>query len=330
MQRYHISLIVAFLLLCPLALRAGDKKAVAVGNRHALVLKTDGSLWSFGLNLYGQVGDGTTSSRHEPVKIMDDVVQISAQENNSMAVKADGSLWAWGENNYGSLGDGTTDEHHSPVKIMDNVSKVCTGSQQSYAICRDGSLWGWGNNSHGQLGDGTNTDRKTPVRIMGNVKDVSGGDGEALVVCNDGTLYLLTPGKPFGPRKIMEGVKKAACWGVNMVLRNDGTLWTWGFNNDGQLGNGSTQSFYSPQQAGMIMSGVSDISSGDRHAMAIKTDGTLWGWGWNQYGQIGNGTTTNSYSPVKVYDNVSSVACGYTISAWITRDGELCLVGRPF
>lgn len=80
----------------------------------------------------------------------------------------------------------------------------------------------------------------------------------------------------------------------------------------------------------MIMSGVSDITSGDRHAMAIKTDGTLWGWGWNQYGQIGNGTTTNSYSPVKVYDNVSSVACGYTISAWITRDGELCLVGRPF
>ena len=329
MKKFLTCLSLSLLLLSPSLLRAGDKKDVAVGDNHALVLKTDGTLWAFGRNSYGQLGDGTENWQKTPVKIMDNVVQISAQDNKSMALKADGTLWTWGENDYGSLGDGTRDEHSTPKKIMDNVMSACVGDQQSFAVDRDGWLWAWGNNSHGQLGDGTTTDHYTPVRIMSGAKDVTGGAGTAFVVCQDGSLYQLSPGLK-SPRKIMEGVVKASCYGPYMALRRDGTLWTWGYNGSGELGDGTTESRYDPSDAYKIMSGVTDFSSGYRHAMAVRKDGTLWAWGWNNYGQLGNGTTTGTLRPIQIDDNVSSVSCGYAISAWITRDGDLRMVGRPF
>lgn len=310
---------------------AGDKKAVVVGNGHALVLKTDGSLWAFGRNTYGQLGNGTTDWQETPVKVMDNVVQASAGGNVSMAVKKDGSLWAWGENEYGNLGVGTKgDSRKSPVKIMDNIRYVQAGRQNSMAIDRSGNLWIWGNNSHGQLGDGTTTDRLAPVKIMSGVSQVSGGENSTLIVFQDGTLWRLGPGVST-PRKVMDGVKKVSVGSTPcMVLRQDGTLWTWGYNNDGQLGNGTTESFFDPAEAQYIMSGVKGISAGNRHAMAIKNDGSLWAWGWNEYGQLGDGTKTTRLSPVRVDDNVLSVACGYMISLWITADGELRMVGEPF
>ena len=134
-------------LLCPALLRGGDKKAVAAGSFHALVLKQDGSLWSFGRNFSGALGvGGDVDSSPEPIKIMDDVVQISAQNETSMAVRADGSLWAWGQNDEGQLGNGSTcyTGVRQPVKIMDNVRLARAGRYQSFAIDRDGNLWAWG------------------------------------------------------------------------------------------------------------------------------------------------------------------------------------------
>lgn len=325
-------LFILFTLLCPAFLRAGDKKAVAAGSFHALVLKQDGTLWSFGRNFSGALGvGGDVDSSPEPIKIMDDVVQISAQNETSMAVKADGSLWAWGQNDKGQFGNGSTSYTgvRQPVKIMDNVRLARAGRYQSFAIDRDGNLWAWGDNGFGQLGDGTTTQRLSPVKVMSGVKDVSGGQSSALVVAQDGSLYELGPGIK-QPRKIMDGVLKACCPGFYMVLRDDGTVWTWGWNNDdGQLGTGDTEKRRFVEDARQILSDVSDISAAGCSGMAVRNDGTLWAWGQNNWGQLGDGTTTNRLAPVKVDDNVLSVSCGNLISVWITRDGNLRVVGKP-
>lgn len=338
MKKNYLHLLIFLLLvsLAPSLLRAGDKKAVAVGNMHVMVLKQDGSLWTFGRAGDGQLGYRDDTYKHEtPEKIMGDVVQVSAYGNSSMALKQDGSLWAWGDNERGQLGIGSSGyrpDSHVPTKILDNVAYVWCGDSQSWAIDRDGNLWGWGQNGHGQLCDGTKTDRLSPVKRFRNIRHVSVGRDETLVVDNYGDLYQL---KIAGdkPRRVMAGVSKtAAGYSAHMILKEDGTLWMYGSGKDGLFGDGdaSYHTVYSPEDAVKVMSGVRDIAMGNRHAMAIKNDGSLWAWGWNEYGQLGDGTKVSRSTPVKVDDNVQSVACGYGISAWITDDGELRLVGEPF
>jgi hypothetical protein len=144
--------------------------SVSAGYYYTLAIKEDGSLWAWGYNFYGQLGDGKTYNRSlEPVKIMDNVVSISAGHEYSMAIKEDGSLWTWGKNINGQLGDGTTESKSSPVKIMDQVIRISAGEDHSKAIKQDSSLWAWGYNGYGQLGDGTTEDQLLPIKIMDQV-----------------------------------------------------------------------------------------------------------------------------------------------------------------
>src|SRR3989338_4891709 len=230
--------------------------------------EVSGTVWTWGSNVYGQLGDGTTTDRYSPVQIGTGTnwSSVSAGYYHTIAIKTDGTLWAWGDNSFGQLGDGTTIDKSSPTQIGTgtNWASVSAGYLHTIATKTDGTLWAWGYNYYGQLGDGTTIDKYSPTQIgtENNWSSVS--------------AYFHTVG-----------------------IKTDGTLWAWGWNGGGQLGDGTTIDKSSPIQIGTGTNWAS-VSAGDLHTIAIKTDGTLWAWGWNGYGQLGDGTTTDRYTPVQI------------------------------
>ena len=245
-------------------------KAIAAGFSHLSVVKTDGTVWGWGNNTYGNLGDGTTSYSSTPVQAqgLSGVTAIAARKH-VLAVKSDGTVWAWGYNLGGEIGDGTTTDRYTPVQVpgLSNVTAVAAGECFSMALKSDGAVWGWGNNTFGQMCNG----------------EVGGG------------------GVP--PRQVMTGVTAiAAGYGHALALKN-GTVWAWGCNWNGQLGNGTTTGTdgSAPIQVSGL-TGVTAIAAGDQFSMALKSDGTVWAWGDNDCGQLGDGTTTNRSTPVQVKD----------------------------
>lgn len=266
----------------------GEVKSIATYYTHSMVVMADGTLWAWGQNYAGQLGDGTTEDRFSPVKIMDDVTMVSTSEF-SMAMKNDGTLWAWGKNDRGQLGDGTTENRLNPVKIMDDVKSVSVSHHAFHTavIKTDGSLWVWGAHLEGSMGNGT--------------------------TFND---YY-----PQVPTKMMENVVSASAGGnVVMAILEDGTLWAWGPDSEGSLGNGTNTGSIMPVH---IMDNVSYIKANAEFTSAITTDGALWTWGFNQYGMLGNGTRGGEhYSPEKIMDDViytdgtKAITADGTLWAW--------------
>lgn len=299
MRRRTFSITLALILcltLMPMTTFAAESncKTVSAGGWHTMAIKTDGALWAWGFNRWGQLGNGKTleEASSSPMKIMDNVVYISAGNSRTMAIKTDGTLWAWGGNTYGGLGDGTKDNNSpAPVKIMNNAASVSAGYYHAMAIKTDGTLWAWGGNEYGQLGDGTDKERPFPVKIMDGIASVAVGASHT------------------------------------MAIKTDGTLWAWGRNLDGRLGDGTEEDRPSPVK---IMDNVTSIAVGSDHTMAIKTDGTLWAWGYNAYGELGDGTRENRPFPVKIMNTVASVSAGAGRTAAIMTDGTLWAWGCSY
>ena len=289
----------------PTPAKATVKKVIS-DNWTTYAVKTDGTLWAWGDNSFGRLGVGDTEDRHSPVKVMDNVSTITAFNiendgyytwDSAFVVKTDGTLWAWGRNNHGQLGVGDTEDRYTPVKVADNVSTITTDnvenngynntSDSAFIVKTDGTLWAWGINNYGQLGVGDTQSRYTPVKVADNVSTIT---------TNGGAAY---------------------------AVRTDGTLWAWGDNSYGRLGVGDTQSRYNRYTPVKVADNVSTITVSWDSAYAVKTDGTLWAWGNNYWGQLG-GDTQNRYTPVKVADNVSTITLGYQDSAYAVKaDGSL-------
>jgi alpha-tubulin suppressor-like RCC1 family protein len=280
---------------------------VATGRQHAVAVRSNGTVWTWGANGYGALGDGTTTTRNAPVQVpgITNAVKVAAGEYNSFAILSDGTVRAWGFNYYNQLGDGTGITRTTPVQVqgLTNVAAVASGLFHTLALRTDGTVWAWGANFNGQLGDGTHTARAIPVQIPGlaNVMAVA-ADGEH-----------------------------------NLAVRADGTVWAWGHNHQGQLGNttipispGSHST--TPVQAQGLTTAV-DVGAGLGHSMAVLADGTARAWGDNYFGQLGDGTNADRSTPVQIQGLTGVMLVdggteGYLYSIAVRADGSLMTWGH--
>jgi alpha-tubulin suppressor-like RCC1 family protein len=295
----------------------GDVIAIAPAHEQSAALKPDGTVWVWGANDAAQLGSGVADALKHPlpnrVSGLDGVTAIGSGQHHLLVIKADGSLWAWGWNQHGQLGDGTTTNRTAPVHVsgLTNVVAATGGTVFTVALTGDGAVWRWG---HGQ---------KTPVQVAGltGVTAIAAGAAHALALKADGTVWAAganesgqlgigttdgalheTPVQVTG----LTGVTAIAAGGpFSLALKGDGTVWAWGKNASGQLGDNTTTTRTQPVQVkgpgGVgFLTGVTAIGAGTEHALAVKGDGTAWAWGKNAQGQLGDGTTTNRKTPVQV------------------------------
>lgn len=302
-------------------------------------IKTDGTLWSCGYNNYGGLGDSSTSNRSSPIQIYGGGTtwkQVSVGNNFAMAVKTDGTLWGWGWNTSGQLGLNNATSRSSPVQVGTLTSWVqvsCGSFSFSTALKSDGTLWSFGSNGNGTLGVSIPilTYRSSPVQVTGSTKwkAISCGYAHTLAIATDGTLWGwgannygelgITVGFGYSfPVQVSTDItwKQISCSKyLSAAIKTDNTLWMMGWNAYGQLGDSTITQRSSPVQT--IAGGINwkSVSGGNYAVSAIKTDGTLWGWGYNGYGELGDNTTTNRYAPVQVGTNTNwrQVSAGYSI-----------------
>ncbi|MCD1260078.1 S8 family serine peptidase [Paenibacillus athensensis] len=318
------------------------------GDAHTLQLKADGTVWSWGDNLYGQLGDGTTTAKTRPAQIpnLTSIVAISAGNYHSIALKNDGTVWSWGYNTTGNLGDGTTTNRKTPVMVsgLTNVIAIAASGSHNLALKSDGTLWSWGSNSNGQLGIGASSGYRvvpTQITTLSGVAKIAAGSLHSLAVMNDGTVKVWGDGSygQLGRGSTSSSSTPVTVTGLSgivsitagsyhsVALKNDSTVWTWGQNTYGQLGNGTgVSSSVLPVQA--TLTGISKIESGALHTLALKNDGTVWAWGYGASGQVGNGTSgyyNIKYAPVQV-STISSIvdfSAGGSFNVASKSDGTL-------
>ncbi len=309
------------------------------GGEYYAAIDTEGGLWMWGNNEDGQIGNGTLEDCLTPVKIMEDVQQAETYYHTMAAIKEDGSLWMWGYNGDGQIGNGTAENCTEPVKVLEQVKEVVLSGGQTAAIQKDGSLWMWGSNSRGELGNGTEEASYVPVKILDAVKTITIGNYYCAAIKEDGSLWMWGANNNGGalgdgtgvsksaPVKIMDQVREVAIpsnSGNTAVIKEDGSLWAWGFNYNGQLGDGTRIDKESPVK---IMENVKSVGLTFDCNYAIKEDGSLWLWGTGSKHLTG-ATEEESYTPIRVLENVKSAKCinsawGLGTIAVLKKDGTM-------
>ena len=328
-------------------------------SNHSAGLNSDGTVYTWGYNTYGQLGNNNTIQQNSPVEVLkgaysgttylgdnsgNKITALALGGFHSLALAEDGTVYAWGYSGSGQLGYNSTSDSHTPVRVLKGqysgttylgdspsnpIIAIAAGYDCSYALAEDGTVYAWGSNGSGKLGDNTTNQRNTPIKILKGAYS--------------GTTYLGDNGS--------NPIIAIAAGSLHAIaLAQDGTVYTWGFNFDGELGNNSTTDSHIPIKvlkgtySGTTYLGdnsgnkIIAITAGDYHSVALAEDGLLYSWGFNSNGQLGNNSTTDSHIPTKVLkgdysgttylgDNVSnkvaSVAGAVSASYALMQDGTV-------
>jgi alpha-tubulin suppressor-like RCC1 family protein len=304
---------------------------VAAGRYHVIAKRSDGSAWAIGTRNTFNLGAGGTNDlveRSSPVQIAAPPIwsKIATSGTHTLGIKSDGTLWGWGVNTGGQLGINTALSVSSPVQVgaLTNWSQVSCGTVYTLALKNDGSMWSWGTNGSGNLGDLTGTiSKSSPIQIGigGYWTNIAAMNASAAAIKSDGTLWtwgngnqgqlgnsiIAAAGYRSSPMQVGADNNWVGIWASYLTvwaLKSNGSLYAWGANGSGQYGNLSLATASSPIQIGAAfnwLTSISSISFGGLNAAYVKTDGTLWTWGANAAGQLGNGVAANlRSSPVQV------------------------------
>ena len=316
-----------------------DVVEVAAGDEHSLALKSNGTVWAWGNNSEGQLGRDDVEYSYSPARVasLENIVSISAGMEHSLALKDDGTVWAWGDNLEGQLGNNTTSDSSAPVCVLlsdgetslTDIVEISGCGHLSVALKADGTVWVWGDNGHGELCvyPAGEAERHYAAEVSGitGVTGISCGgnysDGSnwcaVYVILNNGTMkawgYNGSYGKlGFGNSSTSYSYEPVTVLNITDVvsvsggaqfctaLTESGSVWCWGSNSMGQLGDGNMGSSSAEPLKLTSISGITMIQSGSYHSLAKTGTGVLYTWGSNSQGQLGNGTETNSDVPVQV------------------------------
>lgn len=268
---------------------------ITAGQKHALALGIDGMIWAWGNNSHGQLGIGKDVKKSNPVLIptLTDIIDIDCGEYHTVALRKDGTVWTWGDNTYGQLGDGTHETKSEPVMVkgISNITSISAGRYHTLALSDDGTLWVWGKNKKGQLGNGSNVNECVPVMVSGfngKIKEVAAGENHSMALLEDGTLY------------------------------------TWGGNDAGQL---SVNNYRNSNVPVLVpdLTNILSIAAGANHSLALKVDGTTWEWGLNPellYYASSNMLPYKKPTQITNLSNIVTIGAGYHQSIAIDANGK--------
>jgi len=299
-------------------------KQISLAFESTCAVRNTGRVFCWGSNNSGQLGDGTTMNRTTPVRVvaLTDVTQVAAGRFHSCALRSSGRVFCWGSNSDGQLGDGTTTDRLTPVRVsgagVTGATQIVAGALHSCMLRQNGRVTCWGNNSEAQLGDGTISVRTDPVALgITNVTQIAAGDFHNCALRGGGRVFCWGTGfagaagngtttRQMTPRRV-NGLTNVVSIGAagyhNCVIRNTGRVFCWGRNFHGQLGDGTTTDRLTPVRVvGPRMVNATQVTMGSNHSCGLRLNGRAYCWGWNVFGQLGDGTTTDSPVPVLVRD----------------------------
>jgi alpha-tubulin suppressor-like RCC1 family protein len=329
-----------------ITLPAGARQISSGGLNSAAVL-ANGTLATWGENVSGEIGDGTTTLRNTPVVVpgLSGITQVAAGFH-MLALDSGGQVWSWGTNNSGELGNGTTSQQSGsnptpvPVPGLSGIVQIAGGQGDSFALQSNGTVWAWGYNVRGQLGDGTTVNRDRPEQIpaLFGIKKIVAGYSATYAIRADGSVLawgdnaegVLGTGTAGGfsatpaPVPGLAGVTQiSASSDTGLAVAGPaGTVWAWGDNIHGQLGDGTTVPHYTPEQIGL--SGAAQVGSGEWASAAVLSSGSVLAWGLNVFGNLGTGTDDQNTHPSPVL--VRTLAGASQVSA---GDGDVLAVASP-
>lgn len=285
------------------------KGMISTYDGHTVALATDGRVWCWGQNTSGVLGDGTTTNRNSPTLVprvhgMKRIVKVGTGGNFTLALDEAGCLWGWGSNTYKVLSSSATSQFLSPVKIdlKNPISNFSCGNNHIIATDRNGGIWTWGDNTYGQLGFGH-------------------------------TNVVVSPNQLSRPPGMGEVISLEASLLSSYAVDLNGKVWSWGYNNNGRLGDGTSINRSVPVSVSLAsgLPAIQTVRSTDGHVIAIGTNGSVWTWGYNVYGQLGTGNTTQSLIPVSISSGFSlgkQVAGGFRHSLVISQTGAVWAWGN--